>query len=187
MAERAEKTMTRKLMTGRVAQVSWPEADGEGRVQRTVKPYAARPGRKTAPVIVLPSADASALWTGESIGRRLAEAAETLRRLPRVELRNRMTAWPDVAQDSARYWLGYGRELATARPAAPSPVAIREMDEVLGWLLLISAADRKLAWARASGFTWRKLESMDGRSRTTLQKRWRDILEGLAGHLNEKT
>lgn len=177
--------MTRKLMTGRATQVSWPEAGGEGRVQRTVKPYADRPGRKTAPVIVLPAPD-QARWTGEAVGQRMVEAADTMRRLPRVELQTRMTCWPDVAQDAARYWIGYGKEPATARPASPSPAAIREMDEVLGWLFLLSAVDRKLAWARASGFTWRKLESMDGRSTMTLRKRWREILEGLAGHLNEK-
>lgn len=178
--------MAGKLQTGRVAQVSWPRADGAGRAQAVVRPYAEKPGRRSEPVIVLPVAGIAPVWSGEAIGRRMVEAADTLRRLPRVELRNRMTAWPDVAQDSARYWIAYGKEPAVARPAAPSPVAIREMDEVLGWMLLLSGADRKLAWARASGFTWRKLEVMDGRSSVTLRKRWRDILEGLAAHLNEK-
>lgn len=179
--------MARKLMTGRETMVSWPRLDG-GRDERAVQPYRAGGGRKSAPVIVAPAVlEGRVVWTAQLVQQRMEEAADTLRRLPRTVLSTRMTAWPDVAQDSARYWLSYGKEPAAARPAAPSPSAIREMDEVLGWLLLLGGADRKLAWARASGITWRRLEGMDGRSRTTLQKRWRDIQEGLATHLNEIT
>ena len=123
-------------------------------------------------------------WTAAAVSLRLAEAASALRRMPRVQLQGRMTCWPDVAQDSARYWMAYGTESARVRPALPSPQELDRMDEALGWLLLLSSADRKLVWARASGVTWRKLEDLDGRSERTLRGRCQSVHAALARALN---
>ena len=119
------------------------------------------------------------LWTPELVKARLAEAADTLRRLPSARIRARLTAWPDVVQSAAT---AYGYEAARTRPAAPAPDAISRMDETLSWLFWIGndetgKAGRRLLWARALGVPWRRLEDMDGRSHVTL-KRVHDRLLG---------
>lgn len=54
--------------------------------------------------------------------------------------------------------------------AAADPGAIDRMEEVLGWLLWLENGVQRLVWARASGITWRQLETRDGRCRDTLRK-----------------
>lgn len=73
-------------------------------------------------------------YTPELVKARLAEAADTLRRLPSARIRARLTAWPDVVQSAST---AYGYEAARTRPDAPSPDAISRMDETLAWLFRV--------------------------------------------------
>lgn len=97
----------------------------------------------------------------------LAEAADTLRRLPSGLRRARLSSWPPVVRQSASL-LGPSEEGRT-RPAAPSPQAIDRMDRVLPWLYGCDEEARRLIWARANRVPWRRLEDLDGRSHTTLR------------------
>lgn len=125
----------------------------------------------------------SDFWTPETVKARLAEAADSLRRLPSARLKARLTAWPDVVQASAD---AYGYDDAAMRPAAPGPAAISRMDEALDWLFAIEAGARRILWARAMGVPWRRLEDMDGRSHVTLKRVQDRALAELASHLNAK-
>lgn len=98
----------------------------------------------------------------------LAEAADTLRRLPPAVRRPRLTSWPDVVRDSAAL-LAPSAD-ARGRPAAPTPGAIDRMDRALAGLLACDGEARRLVWARACGVPWRRLEDLDGRSHMTLRK-----------------
>ena len=120
------------------------------------------------------------LWTPDLVKARLAEAADTLRRLPSARLKAKLTAWPDVVQSAAT---AYGYEAAQTRPAAPSPEAISRMDETLGWLFWVGNDGRRLLWARAMGVPWRKLEDIDGRSHVTLKKLHDRLLGEIAQRL----
>jgi hypothetical protein len=107
-------------------------------------------------------------WTADLVRARLAEAADTLRRLPipRGGFPSRLRAsWPDVVQESFEIWIGYGRDNPRLRPAAPSPQAIQRLDETLTWLHVLDDDERKIIWSRSSGFSWRRLEDLDGRPR----------------------
>lgn len=120
------------------------------------------------------------IYTPDLVKARLAEAADTLRRLPSARIRAKLTAWPDVVQSAAT---AYGYEAAQTRPAAPSPEAISRMDETLGWLFWIENDGRRLLWARALGVPWRKLEDLDGRSHVTLKKLHDRLLGEIAQRL----
>ncbi len=122
-------------------------------------------------------------WTPELVKARLAEAADTLRRLPSARIRARLTAWPDVVQSAST---AYGYEAARTRPAAPTPEAISRMDETLGWLFWVENEGRRLLWARAMGVPWRRLEDLDGRSHVTLKRAHDRLLDEIARRLNGK-
>jgi len=117
----------------------------------------------------------TANWTPEIIMAALVEAADTLRRLPKGGIQNRLTSWPEVVRSSAELFMGEPH--ARNRLAPPVPEAIDRMDAVLTWLLPLSIEQRRMLWARACGVAWRRLEDMDGRSHVTLRKIYN---EGLA-------
>ena len=121
------------------------------------------------------------IWTPELVKARLAEAADTLRRLPSARIRARLTAWPDVVQSAST---AYGYEAARTRPAAPTPEAISRMDETLAWLFWVENEGRRLLWARAMGVPWRRLEDLDGRSHVTLKRAHDRLLDEIARRLN---
>ncbi|MFO7481293.1 DUF6362 family protein [Oceanibaculum nanhaiense] len=122
-------------------------------------------------------------YTPELVKARLAEAADTLRRLPSARIRARLTAWPDVVQSAST---AYGYEAAQTRPAAPTPEAISRMDETLAWLFWVENEGRRLLWARAMGVPWRRLEDLDGRSHVTLKRAHDRLLGEIARRLNGK-
>jgi Domain of unknown function (DUF6362) len=106
--------------------------------------------------------------TPETVMAALVEAADTLRRLPKSSLQNRLTSWPEVVRSSAE--LFSGEKHARNRLSPPTPDAIDRMDAVLVWLLPLAIDQRRMLWARACGVPWRRLEDMDGRSHVTLRK-----------------
>ncbi len=110
------------------------------------------------------------LWGAVEIRARLKEAATVLRCLA-LGTRDRpagmVAHWPDIVRQGFE---ACGRESVRLRPPAPSPAAISRADAAVLWLLWLDDAARRIVWARASGFPWRKLEDLDGRSHTTLRR-----------------
>jgi hypothetical protein len=105
-------------------------------------------------------------WDNEIVARRLAEAADTLARLPDERVRGLYDLWPKLI----------GAPGKDARPAAAAPEAIDRMDEVLGWLLWLEPEDRQLVWLRAEGLPWKWITRRLGIGRTTAWQRWTTTL-----------
>ncbi|MBM3597341.1 MAG: hypothetical protein FJX35_03955 [Alphaproteobacteria bacterium] len=120
-------------------------------------------------------------WTEDAVKARLAEAADTLRRLPGGVMRARLTGWPEVVRAAAE---AYGYDGARMRPAAPGPAAISRMDEALAWLFALDLDARRIVWARAGRVSWRRLEDMDGRSHVTLRRVHDRAMAAIARALN---
>jgi len=100
------------------------------------------------------------LWTVEDVRERLADAGDTLRRLPKPPglERSLQAAWPDMLRD----WLAYGWDRTQVKRAAPSPQAITRLDETLAWMHLLSPSQRMVLWGReAEHMTWRRLSYAD--------------------------
>ena len=100
------------------------------------------------------------VWTAEQIRERMADAADTLRRLPKPRglERNFQSPWPDVIRD----WLAYGWNPTHVRIAPPSPQAITRLDEVLAWLMWLTPSQRIVLWARAQKLSWPRIAFLDG-------------------------
>jgi hypothetical protein len=108
-------------------------------------------------------------WTLEDIRYRLTEAADTLRLMPMPKggfPAGYRTGWPDVVYE----WTAYGYTPATARRSPPTADKIDKLDQTLAWLHWLERDQRMIVWARACGFSWRKIEDIDGRSTPTLRK-----------------
>jgi len=102
--------------------------------------------------------------TVEEIRERLADAADTLRRLPKPRglERSLQSPWPDTLRE----WLSYGDDHTQVRRGAPTPQAIDRLDEVLEWIGPapphgLTAVQRMVLWARAEGMRWKRIEFLD--------------------------
>jgi hypothetical protein len=124
------------------------------------------------------------LWGAGEVRARLKEAAGVLRALT-LGLRDRpaglMARWPDVVRQGFE---AYGYDSVRLRPPMPSPAAVSRADAAVLWLLWLDDAPRRIAWARASGIPWRKLEDLDGRSHTTLRRVEGEALATICRRLN---
>ena len=69
-------------------------------------------------------------WSRETVGFRIREAWDTLRRVPAHGVPGFDTYWPDYLRD---VFEAYGRAPATVRLARASPQAIDRMNETFGW------------------------------------------------------
>jgi hypothetical protein len=105
-------------------------------------------------------------WTPILVADRLAEAADTLARLPDERLRGLYDLWPKLT----------GERCGHARPAAAAPEAIDRMDEALGWLMWLEPEERQLVWLRAEGLPWKWITRRLGIGRTTAWQRWTTAL-----------
>lgn len=124
------------------------------------------------------------MWTSAQVEEHLAEAADTLRRLPDGEAKFRLgprSAWPDVVRDAAT---AYDNEGPKLRLGPPSPGAIDRLEAVIGWLGLLTEPQRRIAWALASGLPMAKLARLIGCHRNTVANRQAAALRLIAGHLN---
>jgi hypothetical protein len=116
--------------------------------------------------------------TIDELRDRMREAAYTLRRLPLPKHglpASFKVTWPDVAYE----WLAYGWNPARAPRIPPTPLEIDRLDEALNWMHALTREQRMIVFARAMGWTWRKLEALDelernGRGRT--ERHLRNIL-----------
>lgn len=124
------------------------------------------------------------MWTSAMVEDWLAEAADTLRRLPDGEAKFRLgprSAWPDVVRDAVT---AQGADGPKVRLGPPSPGAIDRLEQVISWLALLTEAQRRIAWALASGIPMAKLARLIGCHRNTVANRQAAALRVIAGHLN---
>ena len=120
-------------------------------------------------------------WTATMVGGRLAEAADTLRRLPSAKVQGYVSAWPQVVRD---FWEGFGWNEVEVRLGPPSPGAIDRMDETLCWLRWLERDEIRLVWLRAEGVRWKLICMRFGVGRTTAWYRWQGALSKIAARLN---
>jgi hypothetical protein len=95
----------------------------------------------------------------EAVEARFAEAADTLRRLPREDLRflgDVVSSWPPVLYEKADWWVGGGPDVRLRRSPATRR-AIDQLDEVLDWLFWLTPDERWVIMARAAGASWRRM------------------------------
>jgi hypothetical protein len=106
-------------------------------------------------------------WTSVLVAERLAEAADTLARLPEHQASGRYHLWPRIVGAAGA---------DTGLAAAPAPEAIDRMDEALGWLMWLEPEERRLVWLRAEGVPWKRISHRLGVGRTTAWQRWTTAL-----------
>ena len=120
-------------------------------------------------------------WTVTLVEERMAEAADTLRRLPEERVRGYFSIWPPAIRD---YWEAFGREDVRLRRGPPHPAAIDRMDEALPWLAWLDPAEARIVWLRASGERWKSVCWKVGLARTAAHQHWMYGLCVIAWRLN---
>lgn len=120
-------------------------------------------------------------WTVELVEQALAEAAETLRRLPGHKPRGYFNTMPTPIRTLAEL---AEAEPASRRPPPPTAAAIDRLDAVLGWMRWLSEEQVRVVWARASGVPWRPLCLRLGCGRTKAWRIWVTALVLLKARLN---
>jgi len=128
-----------------------------------------------------PTTTAPEEWTPEMVAGRLAEAADTLRRLPRVKVQGYFSTWPTVIRD---FWEAFGWHEAEVRLGPPTAAAIDRMDETVLWLRWLEPDEVRLVWLRAEGVRWKLICARFGVGRTTAWYKWSGALAKIAGRLN---
>lgn len=121
-------------------------------------------------------------WTVELVERMLAEAADTLRRLPADKPRGYFSTMPTPV-----------RRVVEAADAMPTPsrqpapaAAIDRLDQVLSWNAWLSEDQLRVVWARACGVPWRPLCRRLGCGRTKAWQTWVTALALIKARLNER-
>ena len=120
-------------------------------------------------------------WTPEIVQARLAEAADTLRRLPAVKVQGYFNTWPSIVVD---FWEAFGWNDTEVRLGPPAPRAIDRMDETIQWLRWLEPDETRLVWLRAEGVRWKVICARFGVGRTTAWYRWSGALATIALRLN---
>jgi hypothetical protein len=93
-------------------------------------------------------------WTTEDVAARFAEAAETGRRLPRVQVQGYFNVWPAFAREA---WETYPEDEPDYRPLPPSLQAIERMLETMRWVQWLEVEQRHVVWMRARRYGWRDI------------------------------
>jgi hypothetical protein len=110
----------------------------------------------------------------------LAEAVDTLRRLPAAYVAPRLTRWPALVRASRE---AYGYEAARPRRGPAAPEAITRLDVVLMALRRVPVEEQRLLWSRANGFSWRRIAALAGAAPNTCRTRYLGALIGFAALL----
>ena len=120
------------------------------------------------------------IWTADDVADHFAEAFRTLRKLPPVNARGYISAWPDFVRSK--------KEIAAMDPEPmrvwPSASAITRLEQTFDWVLWIDEAERRLVWARAARVPWKQISGELGVDRTTAWRRWQVSLAKIADRLN---
>lgn len=120
-------------------------------------------------------------WTREEVEARLIEAAEVLKRLPRVRVPGYFSTWPEPIVEFADR---VDRAPEPLRRPPPDPAAITRMEEAITWQRFLEPELGKLVWARAAGKPWKAICWRFGIARATAHRRWEYALCLIAWRLN---
>ena len=115
-----------------------------------------------------------AQWTIEDVASRFAEAVESARRLPRVQVQGYFNVWPVFARDK---WEAYPEDDHDYRPLPPTPQAIDRMMETMRWVQWLEEEQRHLVWMRARHYEWHHIGRRFGCDRTTAWRHWKRALD----------
>ncbi len=121
------------------------------------------------------------VWSMAAVEGRIVEAVDTLRRVPAPDVRRGVTRWPGFIHDAHE---AYGYTPMRVRLAPAAPDAITRLDETLDWLRWLPPAAQRIAWSRASGFSWRRIAVFVGKSPNTCRAWYLAALHHLADRLN---
>jgi|UPI0000384976 hypothetical protein len=117
-------------------------------------------------------------WTPSLVEDRLAEAADTLRRLPETRIQGHASTWPPYVQECLE-----PTEVKLRRPP-PSAAAITRMDHALPWLRQLDPIDTKIVWLRATNAPWKVICWRVGMTRSAVHQHWLFALCTIAWTLN---
>jgi hypothetical protein len=123
-------------------------------------------------------------YTVTDVADRFEEAAQTLRRLPRVGVQGYFNAMPPVIRTAAEI---LQEEKLPMRMGPPSAEAISRMEEVLDWIWWLDDEDeRRLIWLRAERVVWKRICWRLGCGRTKAWQMWTYALLKIVTRLNAK-
>jgi hypothetical protein len=120
-------------------------------------------------------------WTPAMVEERFAEAADVMKRLPKVRVPGYASTWPKVLHEFADM---VGQEPKRMRRPPPSPAAISRMEQALEWLRWLEAVDSKIVWLRASGERWKAICGRVGLGRAAANEHWQYALCVVAWRLS---
>jgi hypothetical protein len=127
-------------------------------------------------------------WSTADVKYRLADAARTLKQMPLpkggLPRAGYGSGWPDIVRNAKE---AYGYDPARNFRFTPASEKIARMEETIQWLFWVAKEELPLVWGRASGITWRRLEDIDGRSRTTLKTIYDLALATIQTNLNRQS
>lgn len=123
-------------------------------------------------------------WTPRLVEAYLAEAADTMRRLPEPRVPGYFSTWPEIVQES---WMTDGWAEGPTRLGSATPRAITQMDETLLWLRWLDRDDQKIVWERANRRPWKVIAHAFGIDRSTAWRRWTYALITIAARLNAQS
>ncbi len=118
--------------------------------------------------------------TVDDVAARFAEAVDTGRRLPRIEVQGYFNVWPAFVRDE---WETYPEEKPRYHPLPPTPKAIDRMLEVMRWVQWLEVEQRHLVWMRARQYGWCVISRRFACNRVTAWRRWQKALQVIAGQL----
>ena len=120
-------------------------------------------------------------WNPRLVEAHLAEAADTLRRLPERCGNGYWSTWPPINED---YSADCMPARTKTRSTPPSAAAIDRMDAALLWLRWLDRRDQKIVWRRACGCPWKIIASEHAIERTTAWRHCTGALIDIAAKLN---
>ena len=147
------------------------------------------------PVLRFADGSERAVYTQGYVAVRLKEAAATLRLIPvgaRDRPRGHLSSMPEPVRD---YWdtrnslhpdeverFDDDENRTRSRPTARR---VSRMWEAVMWMYLIQwPRNRNVVWAVASGFSYRKVARVDGRSHSMIRYVWQGACDEIAAALN---
>jgi len=115
----------------------------------------------------------------------IERSVRTLRKLPRVTVRQRFCNWPDIIRS---FHEAYGYNDPDPPRIVPTAKQLTELDQAIRWLAWISqygAEYPRIIWARAERRSWRSIAGIAGLSKDTCRERFRIGLHGIYYALEE--
>lgn len=127
----------------------------------------------------------SDLWSEEEVRARIADAIDTLRRLPfprNGAPPDHKVQWPDIVRS---FWEAYGTASTKVTRVRPTAEAIDRMEDVLPWLFWVGDRKRRhVVMLRALGLGWRKIGCIVACSHETARYWERNAVRHIADVLN---